>query len=66
MATKSKPGTVRLPSGYFGYVTTEGKLLDGLVLPDNMPKLSGTRTGNDRNFLKSNDGKLSKLQQIIA
>lgn len=54
MATKSNKGNLRVSPGV--------KSND----VENYPRLSGVRTGNDREFLKSNDGKLLKAQQILG
>lgn len=64
METKSKPGTIRLPSGTFGHVDNSGKLMKYPVLPDNTPRVVGIRKGGDKKFLASNS--LQKVQQIFA
>lgn len=63
MATKSKQGTVQLSPIHFGYVDADNTLLPLHVLLGNEPRLSGRRTGKDKVFLKSNDGKLKVLSE---
>lgn len=65
MGTKSKQRGPRVSQGPEQYVMEDGTRLKVPLLPGNMPRLSGVRTGSDKDFLSSNDGKLSKLQQNI-
>lgn len=48
------------------YKTVDGEILPILPLTGNTPRISGTRNTGDSKFLSVNDGKLSKLQHIIA
>ena len=66
MATKSKQRGPRLSKSSERYVMEDGTRLKVPSLMGNVPRLSGVRTGNDKEFLKGNDGKLSKLQHNIA
>jgi len=66
MATKGNKGNLRVSPSSQQYVTEDGETLKYLTLTGNTPRLSGVRTGRDKEFLKSNDGKLSKLQHNIA
>lgn len=63
MATKGKQGSSRLSKSSERYVMQDGTRLKVPSLMGNTPRVSGVRTGNDKEFLKGNDGKLSKLQQ---
>lgn len=66
MATKSNTRGLRLSASSERYVTQDGIRLKIPSLMGNTPRVSGVRTGNDKEFLKGNDGKLSKLQHIMA
>lgn len=66
MGTKSKQRNLRVSKGAKRYTMMDGKRLRVPLLMGNTPRISGTRTGKDKEFLRGNDGKLSKLQHIIA
>lgn len=59
MEAKSKQRNLRVPKLNVEYVAQDGEVIR--VMPGNTPRVSGSRTGGDRKFLSSNDGKLSKL-----
>ena len=61
MGTKNNKGDVRLPKLPEQYITKDGDKIK--VLPYNFPRVSGVRTGGDKEFLKSNNGKLQILQR---
>ena len=62
MATKSKQRGVRLSESHEQYVMESGEKLHFPSLMGNTPRVSGIRTAGDKEFLKSNDGKMSILQ----
>ena len=66
MEAKSKQRGARVSKSTEQYVMEDGTRLKIPVLPGNTPRLSAVRTGNDKAFLGSNDGELSKLQQNFA
>ena len=61
MEAKSKQRNLRVSPNDEQYVTRDGEKIR--VLPYNFPRFSGKRTGNDRNYLKSNGTKLARLQR---
>jgi len=66
MATKGNKRGLRVSKSSERYVMQDGTRLKVPSLTGNVPRLSGVRTGNDKEFLRGNDGKLSKLQHNIA
>lgn len=64
MGTSSKRRGTRVSQVLEQYVTREGEKIR--VLPYNFPRFSGKRSGGDKEFLRGNDGKLSKLQHKIV
>lgn len=66
MGTKSKQRNLRVSKSTERYMMMDGTRLKIPSLMGNTPRVSGIRTGRDKEFLKGNDGKLSKLQHIIA
>lgn len=48
------------------YTMQNGEQLKYPVLPYNTPRVSGVRTGNDKEYLKSNEVALRKLQHNIG
>lgn len=59
MEAQNKQRNLRISKTLEQYVTQSGEKIR--VLPYHNPRVSGNRTGNDKEYLKENDGKLAKL-----
>jgi len=66
MAAKSNQRNLRIPESHITYVTQDGERMKYPSLMGNVPRVSGIRTGGDKEFLASNNGKLSKLQHNFS